>query len=108
MDGKVGDKEKELIQLHADRQRIERKVADQATTIQGLQVRYACILHIFTLVLCVLCMLYTHQVHAFCHLYQSVNVCLTHAHAWHMFVWESEADVLQVLVKHIHYVCLCL
>ena len=78
MDGKVGDKEKELIQLHADRQRIERKVADQATRIQGLQVRYACILHIFTLVLCVLCMLYTHQVHAFCHLL-SVSECVFYA-----------------------------
>ena len=51
-------------------------------------------------------MLYIHQEHAFCHLYQSVNVCYTHAHAWHMFVWESEADVLQVIVKYIYYVCL--
>ena len=55
MDGKLGDKEEELIQLHADRQKKERKVDDQATAIQSLQVRYACTLHIFTPVLCVSC-----------------------------------------------------
>ena len=66
MDRKCGGKV-ELIQ-HKDGQKMERKVDDQAKTIQSLKVRYACTLHIFTLVLCVSCMLYIHQVHAFCHL----------------------------------------
>lgn len=53
MERKLRDKEEELIQLHEARQKTEREVDDQATTIQSLKVRYARTLHLLTPVLCV-------------------------------------------------------
>ena len=69
MERKLGDKEEEVIHLHEDGQKMERTVADQAKTIQSLQVRYACTLaiHCHSYTVCSKHVIFPPSIDVFCH-----------------------------------------